>query len=194
MKTIDSSPLIEIKCKIGILRKIALVISAGFGCIVIYSFIQVLFELDIFKAIKQEWATILIFPFMLALAFGVYFCVREIIVGNRRKITLYDKHFIIITNKFLFTKTIKLTYGDYGIKIGHNFGLLFHFYNIMFFDINKQNPKWSDMKIKCVVHLPLFNTKTFDTNMDKFMEMFQTKTEQFLHYKNINNLNNDSIK
>lgn len=194
MKTIDSSPLIEIKCKIGILYKIALIISAGFGCIVIYSFIQVLFELDIFKAIKQEWATILIFPFMLALAFGVYFCVREIIVGNRRKITLYDKHFIIITNKFLFTKTIKLTYGDYGIKIGHNFGLLFHFYNIMFFDINKQNPKWSDMKIKCVVHLPLFNTKTFDTNMDKFMEMFQTKTEQFLHYKNINNLNNDSIK
>ncbi|MGX3046052.1 hypothetical protein [Helicobacter sp. T3_23-1056] len=194
MQTIDSNPLIEIKFKIGTLRKIALIISAGFGCIVIYSFIQVLFKLDIFKAIKQEWGTILIFPFMLALAFGVYFCVREIIVGNRRKITLYDNYFIIITNKFLFTKTIKLNYGDYGIKIAHNFGFLFHFYNIMFFDINKQNPKWSDMKIKCVVHLPLFNTNTFDANMDNFMEMFQTKTEQFLHYKNINNLNNDSIK
>ena len=197
MQTIDSSPLIEVKSQIGILRKIALVISAVFGCIVIYGFMQVLFKLDIFEAIKQEWATILIFPFMLLFAFGVYFCIRELIVGNRRKIMLYDNRFIIITNKFLFTKTIKLNYGDCGIKIAGNFGFPFCVYNITFFDISKQKSKLSDMKIvkiKCMVHLPLFNTNTFDTNMDKFMEIFQTKTEQFLRHKNTNNLDNVMIR
>ena len=191
MHTIDSNPLIEVKSQIGILRKIVLFISAVFGCIVIYSFMQVFFKLYIFEAIKQEWATILIFPLMLLFVFGVYFCIRDIIVDNKRKIMLYDSYFIITTNKFLFTKTIKL---NYGVKIAHNFGFPFCIYNIMFFDINKQNLKWSDMKIKCMVHLPLFNTNTFDANMDKFMKMFQTKTKKFLRHKNTNKLDSDSIK
>lgn len=184
MQTIDSSPLIEVKSQIGILRKIALIISAAFSYIVIYSVIQVLFELDIFEAIKQEWGTILIFPFMLLFAFGVYFYIRELIVGNKRKITLYDNYFIIITNKFLFTKTIKLNYGDYGVKIGSNFRLPFPLYVIMFFDINKQNPKLGDMKIKCVVHCPIFSIK-FDENIENFLEIFEVKTKESLTSKGI---------
>ena len=176
----ENQPLITIESKMGILYKAFYLLLLLFSCIVVYSLIYVLFQTnlaDLAESIKNEWATILIFPFILLFIWGIYFCLRELIAGNKRKVILYDNHFIIKTNRFFQIKTLKLHYGQYGLRMtGIAIPPLHH---IMFFDIAKQKPKFFDIKFKCQINYSALDSD-FEIRLAEFADIFKQKTREFL--------------
>lgn len=173
-------PLITIESKMGVLYKTFYLLLLLFCCIIVYSLINISLEINLLESIKNEWATILIFPFMLLFVWGVYLCLRELIVGNTRKVILYDNYFIIKTNRFFHIKTLKLHYGEYGLRIT---GIVNPpLQNIMFFDIAKQKPKYFDMKFKCQINYSAFD-KDFEMRLGEFADIFKQKTQEALQPK-----------
>ena len=81
----ENQPLITIESKMGVLYKTFYLLLLLFSCLMAYSLINVLLQINVAESIKNEWATILIVPFMLLFVWGVYFCLQELIVGKSVK-------------------------------------------------------------------------------------------------------------
>lgn len=176
----ENQPLITIESKMGVLYKTFYLLLLLFSCLMAYSLINVLLQINVAESIKNEWATILIVPFILLFVWGVYFCLQELIVGNKRKVMLYDNYFIIKTNNFLQIKTLKLYYGQYGLRMIGIVNPPLH--NIMFFDITKQKPKFFDIKFKCKINYSVFDND-FEIRLSEFADIFKQKTQEVLQTK-----------